>query len=822
MADLDPFTPGTALPPDYSPTALPDAGAGDVAPFTDKHGSEIDRARFAKELQDNPQLRAHIMAVSAGENLDPRSNLSVLESMMNRASMMGTTLAQESRLSPYGGYYAGYNPSALNNPRTRSMIEYNLGAALDGSNISNYATDNASGDFAARRNTNGMYTPVANYGGETFSYPSRTDARGHDRYWDWRNNFDSASPAVPADTKDQLTQALVDGGRVPYQPAPAPDAAQSDDSGGPISYLTHALARVPQTFLGGGQSDSNGNAYPNPYNAEMGKAFLQEALAGTKAPGMGTTLGKLGMLLAGNKMMNDYAGAQQAYQSQIADSLLGGGSGSPHSAPMQAPASSGGGAIGAAPTAPNPFTAAASAGGAAPITPSGAFHPPTQDIESVYPQRTIRALLMNPTTYAQGMQLLQERQKALLPSQKSTPDGRVWAGNDFTGWRQTGLTAKPELENMPFDAGGGVKYPGYGQPVYDEKGNVAGIRRVPILQGDQPQAQPAKPAQDAATGQPSAAAPAPASAPDAIEEPPLNGTPGQMADWARRQDAKKEALKDAGKGVQALDKEINQQAEAGLGVKSTISEMRNLMQGFTPGATSETRQRLGNLFITAGVAPETVNKWLNTNVADVEAFKKQTAYLAVQAVKQMSPRGTQMEFQKFLENNPNIFMTPQGAARVMDRLEKIANEPLDKLSAWEKFRQDNKDRPDIWTHFPAHWTEQRRKMIESGAENSAAPTKPVGNAPAAPAAPPELAAVHSELAGIDAERANRQKAAAPAPAQAAQGAPAAPVKPALPQGVPVGSRFSPSQKIWQDPAGRFYSANGQPMTAAAPAMPQAQ
>lgn len=154
-------------------------------------GGQIDRSRFAAELEANPALRDHILAVSAGENNDPTANLAVLESMMNRAHMMGTSLAQESRLASRGGYYAGYNPSALNNPQTRAMIEQNLKTALSGSNVSNYATDNASEGntrFASRRFASGMYTPTFSQGGEYFSYPSNTSARGYNRYWNWRNS----------------------------------------------------------------------------------------------------------------------------------------------------------------------------------------------------------------------------------------------------------------------------------------------------------------------------------------------------------------------------------------------------------------------------------------------------------------------------------------------------------------------------------------------------------------------------------------------------------------------------------------------------------
>ena len=99
-----------------------------------------------------------MLAISLGENRDPTANQAVMESMMNRAAMMKTSLAREATLyRSEGGYYAGYSPEALNNPRLRAMAEGNLDKVLNGSNVSNFATDNASGDFARRRIATGMF-----------------------------------------------------------------------------------------------------------------------------------------------------------------------------------------------------------------------------------------------------------------------------------------------------------------------------------------------------------------------------------------------------------------------------------------------------------------------------------------------------------------------------------------------------------------------------------------------------------------------------------------------------------------------------------------
>ena len=169
--------PGANAPAAAAPATPPAAQAN---PLVD------DRTRFAKELKDNPTLMNQIIGISAGENGDPRANLAVIESAMNRASVNSTSLAFEMRHANKGGYYAGWSEAALKDPKVRQMVEDNLKKALGGSNVSNFATDNSSGVFGAARNASGMYTQTQTYNGELFSYPSREDARGNDKYPAWK------------------------------------------------------------------------------------------------------------------------------------------------------------------------------------------------------------------------------------------------------------------------------------------------------------------------------------------------------------------------------------------------------------------------------------------------------------------------------------------------------------------------------------------------------------------------------------------------------------------------------------------------------------
>lgn len=178
-------TPSAPSAAPSSTGALPNVGETSV-------GGGLDRSRFRRELEETPGLKEKIMAIAAGEQGDPSGNLAVIETMMNRASMMGTSLAHEARTTGERGYYAGYNPAALGNSRTRSMIESNLNKALGGSNVSNYATDNASQAWGWNR-MHGMYQMDYTAGGEYFGHPVQSNARGAGRYAAWK-----ASAATPS------------------------------------------------------------------------------------------------------------------------------------------------------------------------------------------------------------------------------------------------------------------------------------------------------------------------------------------------------------------------------------------------------------------------------------------------------------------------------------------------------------------------------------------------------------------------------------------------------------------------------------------------
>jgi hypothetical protein len=168
--------------PDGSDDATPPASGG-ATNLAD------DRARFRKELAEKPWLREKLLGIGAGENRDPQANQAVFEETLNRASVSGHSLEHEARTTKEGGYYEGYNPGALNNQAFRAASEKRLDAALAGSNVSNFATDNSSGSLAQREAGSGRFIEQFTSGGEHFFSPGTSGNFSRSKWSAWRQRM---------------------------------------------------------------------------------------------------------------------------------------------------------------------------------------------------------------------------------------------------------------------------------------------------------------------------------------------------------------------------------------------------------------------------------------------------------------------------------------------------------------------------------------------------------------------------------------------------------------------------------------------------------
>lgn len=168
-------------------------------------GNPFDRSRFERELAEKPWLREKIKRLSLGENKDRTANLAVIESMMNRAAVRGTSLEQQAKRHAQSGldergYYAGYAKSY--NPDQGAMADRNIDKALQGSNVTDYATDNSSGDLARRTKVNGRFNHHKDFGGkgnwESFWSPGNAEPAFRNKWQQMRKGVDKYNNPDPS------------------------------------------------------------------------------------------------------------------------------------------------------------------------------------------------------------------------------------------------------------------------------------------------------------------------------------------------------------------------------------------------------------------------------------------------------------------------------------------------------------------------------------------------------------------------------------------------------------------------------------------------
>lgn len=198
--------------------AISGGGATDGAGSGPTSGSLAEqRKRLAQELQSNPALRDKVLRIAANEQgRNPEGTQAVIESMMNRAIVRGTSLEKQARWHrSEGGYYDEGNMGrgALENAKSRAVLENSLRNVIAGGNLSKYATDNSSGSLAARERATGKFRFRSEYGGrggtgspgmETFFAPGWAE-KGLARRWDeWAKETIAADQTRGARLRDMV------------------------------------------------------------------------------------------------------------------------------------------------------------------------------------------------------------------------------------------------------------------------------------------------------------------------------------------------------------------------------------------------------------------------------------------------------------------------------------------------------------------------------------------------------------------------------------------------------------------------------------------
>lgn len=189
------------------------------------------------------------------------------------------------------------------------------------------------------------------------------------------------------------------------------------------------------------------------------------------------------------------------------------------------------------------------------------------------------------------------------------------------------------------------------------------------------------------------------------------GMPGMTSGQSTEARAAQEASgKEAG-GIQA---QIDSEASGALQSRKILGEMRTLSGDFTQGKVAPFKRALGEY----AQALNLPGDWAAEikSAESQQALKKLTAQMATAAMKQMTNRGTQMEFKTFLENNPNAELTPGGFQKVLEFMDKSAQTSLDRQQAYQEWKKTNP--VERSQDFLSEWNKKQSDALSAPSSDS--------------------------------------------------------------------------------------------------------
>ncbi len=191
-----------------------------------------------------------------------------------------------------------------------------------------------------------------------------------------------------------------------------------------------------------------------------------------------------------------------------------------------------------------------------------------------------------------------------------------------------------------------------------------------------------------------------------------------------------------GKNLAGYQKDIDEHAIAAQTVKARIGELREASQGFTGGALTPYKEKIGGIMMALGADPDTVTAKIG-NVSNMQSFNKEALNLAFDMTKQLTSRPAASEVMLALKANPNLALQPDASKRIMDTIEGMADYQLAKQQSSSEWRAAHNGSID---GFESDWNKNQpiKKYIDFAALNS--PT-PKGGTPSGPGAIPLIPVV---------------------------------------------------------------------------------
>lgn len=163
-------------------------------------------------------------------------------------------------------------------------------------------------------------------------------------------------------------------------------------------------------------------------------------------------------------------------------------------------------------------------------------------------------------------------------------------------------------------------------------------------------------------------------------------------------------LTDRGTDMAQYQKALDTNVSMGGTIMQTVQEARDAMQQFRPGGGAETYARVAQFAQALGADPKLVDKIGNGNLAASQEFNKLMVNTVMGQIREQlsgigGSRLSQMEFQSFQKNNPNIETDPRAIDKVFNFWTKL----------YQRDRLEQSGLNDYLTHggdisqWPATW-----------------------------------------------------------------------------------------------------------------------
>lgn len=243
----------------------------------------------------------------------------------------------------------------------------------------------------------------------------------------------------------------------------------------------------------------------------------------------------------------------------------------------------------------------------------------------------------------------------------------IYAGNDYQGYRNTGIPANKPTIDVPYEIQGVGTFHRQAAPVFDAQGNVVEYRVAPV-----------RGPQGSGNAGTAGAAPLPDSGMEPFNENWANepGGAAKVVDWStRRQLEMKRQEGVAGELAKGQAKPVNEAIERGTTAQKEI-QLLNSLEVLSRQTSPVFSGPLADLFVETGKGlSELTGGYIGADwTGPAEAVSKLNSALASLAAREITNRPALAEFSNMIRSNPGLANSPAGRQLLIDVLRQGAQQ----------------------------------------------------------------------------------------------------------------------------------------------------